>query len=196
VSGWSFFRGSWRSVTDRKGAAAKGLSKCHTRYLLQQAYEKGLKALGIAMLSPKLLADKQFTSVLGDYFLHHHTPMTVLSESGDEDTVAELKRAFPKDWERLLKQLKTFRIELKRRLLDDSDDSLRRAWEKVDATRPSKDPTIVSYRYPFFDGDEQVAPASWQDWDDYQGPEATVGGAVDELLKRAGHAVTIAQRQR
>jgi hypothetical protein len=177
---------------DRTAATTKGLKACHSRYLFQQAYEKSIKAFGIAILTKKQLNDRQFTSVLGDYFLHHHTPMTVLAASDDADITDALKRGYANTWSHLLKQLQTFRHELKRQLLDGVDDRMKRVWEKIDAKRPSKDPSIVSYRYPFFDpskNKDPVAPASWWGWDAYQGTESLVHEAVNLLIQRAAYAV-------
>jgi hypothetical protein len=53
---------------------------------------------------------------------------------------------------------------------------------KIDATTPRNDPAEVSYRYPFLVDDEYKAPASYREWDAYQGNSAGAQAAVGRLL--------------
>jgi hypothetical protein len=190
----------WLEQAKADAAASKvktGLAECHRRYLLQQAYEKGVKALGLACLTRDQLAKGQFASALGDCFLHHHTPMTVFTTKDDDEWEEELRRAYKGAWQALLKELKALRNQVALRMGQGADKKLVDAWKRVDATRPRKAVDAVSYRYPFVDQKlhpDGVAPKSWQGWDAYQGPEGTVREAIAELLKRAGGQLTIWQR--
>ncbi len=183
-----------QAKSDEKASAAKQLNECHRRYFMQQAYEKSVKALGLAILTRNQKSDKPFASVLGDYFLNHHTPLTVLSESVTDDAKNDIKKRYPKKHEKLIKQLTTFRIQLKRRMLDKVDAKVEGIWKKIDATRPSKNSSKVSYRYPFLDGAIEIAPCAYNKWDAYQGSRTDVENAIKELFMRAGNAVKIAER--
>jgi hypothetical protein len=53
---------------------------------------------------------------------------------------------------------------------------------KIDATTPTSDPAEVSYRYPFRHNGDYVSPASYSDWDLYQGDSMAVKSAVGRLI--------------
>ena len=185
-----------QAKADAAASRVKGqLAECHRRYLLQQAYEKGVKALALACLTKKQGNKKQFASALGDCFLHHHTPFTVFSTKVDAEWAEELRQAYGRDWETLLKGLKVLRTEVAKRRQNGADAKTIAAWKKIDGTRPIKAVNAVSYRYPFVDPaqkfPEGVSPADWSDWNSYQGVDVVARGAVAELLERAGRQVAI-----
>lgn len=135
-------------------------SECHRRYFLQQACEKGTKALGLILWRG---AD---TASFNRYFLHRHDPLTRLGEQA----------GLPHSLRMLLSAVKSEFLGI-----DNAGLLLR-----VDGTSPSTNPTDVSYRYPFVDTatGERVAPVDWRtsDWDAYQGNEVGVIRAVKRLL--------------
>jgi hypothetical protein len=134
--------------------------ECHRRYFLQQACEKGTKALGL------ILWRGSDTTSFNHYFLYRHDPLTRLKQQPD------LPRAL-----RLL--LITVQAEFQG--IDNAGLLFR-----VDGTSPSTNPMAVSYRYPFVDTatGARVAPVDWRtsDWDAYQGNEVGVIRAVKKLL--------------
>lgn len=182
---------------DEKASRADGLDECHRRYLLQQAYEKGVKALALACLTSKQAKDKQFVSALGQCFLHHHTPVTVFSNKDDRAWEEELREAYSGSWEKLLRELKTVRNQLATLMGRESDTKTVHTWHKIDGTRPSKAVNAVSYRYPFTqvayrDG---VTSSDWDGWAAYQGEADQVRNSVNTLLDRAGQQVKTWLRQ-
>jgi methylphosphotriester-DNA--protein-cysteine methyltransferase len=182
---------------DEKASRAAGLTECHRRYLLQQAYEKGVKALALALLTTKQAKDKQFASALGECFLHHHTPVTVFSNKDDAAWEEELRAAYKGNWEKLLRELKTFRRALATEMGRESDNHIVDAWQKIDGTRPSKVIEAVSYRYPFIQPayPDGIAPSEWNGWAAYQGEADHVRNAIATLLERAGQQVKTWLRQ-
>lgn len=177
----------------KASAAGHDLAECHRRYLLQQAYEKAVKALALANLPKRLDADRQFASALGDYLLMHHTPWTVFSGKNDEEWRNELRGAYAARWSELLRKLKELRRNVAIQLQRDTDARIVEVWKQIDSTRPSRSVDEVSYRYPFV-VDEQsdgIAPVDWDGWSQYQGAEELVRSAIEELLQRAGRQVTI-----
>ncbi len=146
------------------GAGSSALTECHRRYLLQQACEKGVKALGL------VLWGEQTTDVASfhRFFLHRHDPLSRLGE----------QEGLPRSLWALLRQLNTE--------LDTIDNAI--LLRQVDGTSPSTDPTSISYRYPFVDNrtGDVVAPVDVQTdtWDSYQGNEMGVVRAVGRLLDR------------
>jgi methylphosphotriester-DNA--protein-cysteine methyltransferase len=182
---------------DEKASRTAGLAECHRRYLLQQAYEKGVKALALACLTTKQAKDKQFASALGECFLHHHTPVTVFSNKDDAAWEEELRASYKGNWEKLLRELKTVRRTLATALGRESDKRIVDAWQKIDGTRPSKVIDAVSYRYPFIQDayPDGVAPSEWNGWAAYQGEADHVRNAVVTLLERAGQQVKTWLRQ-
>jgi hypothetical protein len=187
-----------QAKADEAASRAKGaLAECHRRYLLQQAYEKAVKALALACLTKKQRTNKRFASALGDCFLHHHTPWTVFSTMDDAEWKVSLLTAYDKDWAHLLKDLKALRNHVAARLQQGADAATVTAWKRIDATRPSKAADAVSYRYPFVDAKtdpEGVAPSNWKGWTAYQGDEKSVREAVAELFRRAGVQIGIWKR--
>ena len=140
----------------------EGGEECHRRYWLQQACEKGIKALGLILWRGPASDEGVFRAS----FLHKHSPLKQLKSDP----------LLPKSLRLLLRALET---ELER--LDGAGLLL-----KVDATTPRTDPTEVSYRYPFVDATgRDVAPVDWTsaDWDAYQGNIAGLVASVDRFLR-------------
>jgi hypothetical protein len=155
---------SWLRQADedlKAGQAAAGdASECHRRYWLQQACEKGIKALGI-ILWPNSIDDGNFKN----NFLHKHSPLKSLSENLKKD-----KSLFG-----LVRQIETEINKLEGR------DMIR----KVDATTPTTDLTDISYRYPFIDNSGNiVAPVDYPDWDSYQGNAMGVANSIEKFLAK------------
>ncbi len=147
------------------GRATSG-SECHRRYWLQQACEKGIKALGIVLWNGPAADDGRFRH----HFLHQHSPLKELADEAAADP------KFPKSLHLLVRQLEAELAKI------DGEGLLR----KVDSTTPRKDPTEVSYRYPFVDtAGQEIAPVDWTatDWDAYQGNFAGVVAAIDRFLR-------------
>jgi len=140
--------------------AEEGILECHQRYWLQQACEKGIKALGVLLWRGPVASDGRFR---GD-FLHKHSPLKHLQETP----------GIPKSLTLLLRQLEAEIMKL-----DGSGLVMR-----VDSTTPSTDPTEVSYRYPFTNSAGKLeAPADYEDWDAYQGNIEGVTAAIRRFLK-------------
>lgn len=139
----------------------------HRRYWLQQACEKGIKALGLVLWTGSPADDGLFRA----HFLHNHSPFRRL------EVDVRAKPDLPTSLRRLFRQIETELSAL------DGDGLLR----KVDSTTPTTNPTGVSYRYPFHDGEEgeDVAPTDWTaaQWDAYQGNALGVAAAIDRFLK-------------
>jgi hypothetical protein len=142
-------------------ADADGVAECHRRYWLQQACEKGIKALGIVLWAGRPSDDGRFRAA----FLHRHSPLRNLK------TVPDIPRSLAQ----LLRG-----IEAEIRSIDGTGLIL-----KVDATTPTTDPIDVSYRYPFVDGrtGRVLAPIDYADWDVHQGNFEGVMAAIDRFLK-------------
>jgi hypothetical protein len=141
---------------------ASEILECHRRYWLQQACEKGIKALGLILWRTPSADDGCFQRE----FLHRHSPLKNLKET----------QGIPKSLVSLLRQL-----EAELTVLDG-----RGLLMKVDGTTPTTDLKKVSYRYPFKNSDDQViAPADYKQlqWDDYQGNIEGVTSAIDRFLK-------------
>jgi hypothetical protein len=156
------------------GRATSG-SECHRRYWLQQACEKGIKALGILLWKGQAADESRFRQ----YFLHQHSPLKELADNAAVDP------KFPKSLHLLVRQLETELGKI------DGEDLLR----KVDGIKQQRDASEVSYRYPFVDAaGTEIAPVDWKtsDWDLYQGNFAGVVAAIDRFLR----AVEILRRQR
>lgn len=152
---------------DLQAGRSEGSAECHRRYWLQQACEKGVKALALVLWNGPASDDGLFRA----HFLHSHSPLRRL----EADLTA--KPALPRSLRRLLRQLETELGAI------DGDGLLR----KVDATTPTTDPTGVSYRYPFRDAvsGNEVAPTDWTstEWDAYQGNAAGVIAAIERFLR-------------
>ena len=151
---------------DLEAGRGEGGQECHRRYWLQQACEKGIKALGVVMWNGPRADDGAFRG----HFLHKHSPLKQLATELGNDP------ALPKSLRLLLRQIDA---ELSRL---DGEGLLRR----VDGTTPTTDPTDVSYRYPFRDNaGKDVAPRDWTaaDWDSYQGNAAGVASAIERFIR-------------
>ena len=150
---------------------------CHTRYWLQQAYEKAMKAHMLAKLGQE---DKEVEQVLRDTILGSHSPLADFRPGED---LGELEkrwtRQVPNHWKRGLKVLKMLRREAYGLLHGQRGANV---LAKLDATRQSIRVDLPSYRYPFFQGNEQIIPSRWEGWDDYQGALDDVVSAVGDLL--------------
>jgi hypothetical protein len=140
--------------------------ECHRRYWLQQACEKGIKALGQILWNGPPSEDGRFRQ----HFLHKHSPLKQLAQKAAADP------ALPKSLHLLLRQLDAELGKL------DGEGLLRR----VDSTTPTTEPTDASYRYPFRDAaGNEVAPVDLRtaDWDAYQGNALGVAAAIDRFLR-------------
>jgi hypothetical protein len=146
------------------GRANAGL-ECHRRYWLQQACEKGIKALGIVLWCGPTDDEGRFRR----HFLYQHSPLKQLASDVGGDA------SMPKSLRLLLRQIE---VELGR---IDGEGLLRR----VDATTARTDPSHVSYRYPFVESGKNVAPLDWNraDWDAYQGNFVGVSAAIERFLR-------------
>ncbi|MDI1435941.1 MULTISPECIES: hypothetical protein [Polyangium] len=146
-------------------AAAKAdtdaLAECHRRYLIQQSYEKAIKALALMLWDGADDEMREFDRL----FLGQHSPLKSLGES--ESTLSKALFNFRR-------RIETF---LNKRV-DNADLLLR-----IDATKPSKRPNDVSYRYPFLQDHTYIAPADFSAWDTYQGNQMGALAAVTHLLK-------------
>lgn len=180
-----------QAKSDRTASGLVDLPECHRRYLLQQAYEKSVKALGLALLPRKSAKDKRVRAALGDCFLHHHTPMTIFLAKDDTTWGLELRGAYGGDWQQILKILKGLRQMIALNMGAEADTQTVDAWTKIDGTRPTKKSDAVSYRYPFVDDahPDGITPHEWTGWGTYQGEEDVVRRAVDNLIARAGQQI-------
>ena len=153
-----------RADLDAGVTGAETLAECHRRYLLQQACEKGTKALGLVLWDERTADASSFNR----FFLHRHDPLTRLREQSD----------LPRSLWALLRQ-----VDAELGSIDNAP-----LLRQVDATSPSSDPSDVSYRYPFVDArtGAVVAPVdlATDDWDAYQGNEMGVSRAIGRLLDR------------
>jgi hypothetical protein len=154
-----------QAQADLHAGRAEDGAECHRRYWLQQACEKGIKALGL-LLWRGTPADE---GLFRHRFLHKHSPLDQLAKEVREDA------AVPKSLRFLLREIEA---ELSRL---DGAGLLRR----VDGTTPTTDPVDVSYRYPFRANGLDVAPCDWRsaDWDSYQGNAIGIAAAIDRFLK-------------
>jgi hypothetical protein len=152
--------------SDLQAARDEGGHECHRRYWLQQACEKGIKALGLVLWNGPGADEGAFRG----HFLNKHSPLKQLETELGNDP------ALPKSLRLLLRQ-----IEVELEPLD-GEGLLRR----IDATTPTTDPTQVSYRYPFRDSSgKEVAPRDWSatEWDAYQGNAPGAAAAIDRFLR-------------
>lgn len=146
-------------------AGGDGISECHRRYWLQQACEKGIKALGLLLWEGPPADEGAFRSE----FLYKHSPLKNLQGPG-----------LPKSLKLLLR-----RLEEQLNALDGE-----RLLRKVDATTPSTKPAEISYRYPFEDAKSTViAPVWFTEWDAYQGNHMGVVASIDRFLKAVRNRV-------
>ena len=153
------------------GAQNADTAECHRRYWLQQACEKGIKALGTLIWN----GPDQDESLFRKLFLHQHSPLANLTlEAGKA----------PKSIRLLLRQVQS---ELS--AIDGSGLLM-----KVDATTPSTALGTVSYRYPFQDPADTsrlIPPCDYPDWDAYQGNDVGVSSAVERLLRSVRNRVRL-----
>lgn len=138
---------------------ADGLGECHRRYWIQQSYEKAIKAFALMRWTGTAGDEAQFARL----FLLQHSPLK---------TVVEANTPLSKPLHLLAREVEAFV-----RALDNAAMLL-----KIDATTPRNDPAEVSYRYPFLVDGGYVAPASYEEWDAYQGNDAGAQAAVQRLL--------------
>jgi hypothetical protein len=141
------------------GEDAAGLRECHRRYWIQQSYEKAIKAYALMRWSGTAADDTEFARL----FLLQHSPLKA---------VVDANAPLSKPLRLLAREVESFV-----RGLDNADMLL-----KIDATTPRNDPAQISYRYPFIEAGDYVAPASFEGWDAYQGNVAGACAAVGRLL--------------
>lgn len=122
--------------------------------------------------------------------------MTIFISKHDGDLKDELKNDYPKQWQKIYKELRNLRTMLVTSMRDNCNDATVDIWEQIDATQPMKDINAISYRYPFVDSktSEGIAPANYTDWSTYQGDEAKVKDAIIELIKRTKTQINIYNR--
>jgi HEPN domain-containing protein len=168
-----------------------GREACHTRYFLQQAYEKAIKAYMLAKLGQE---HANVELILHDTILGSHSP---LFDFRPQEDLAELEerliRQYPDHWQRGIMVLKTLRREAYNVLMCRRGANM---LVQIDATRQSIRANVPSYRYPFFSNDETIVPLSWDGWDVYQGPLDDVIAAVRDLLDTVGLTVGTSGRRR
>jgi hypothetical protein len=154
---------SWIEQAEADLAAARtrgdGIAECHRRYWLQQSYEKAIKALALMKWTGGPRDETEFSK----QFLLQHSPLKKVGA-----TPTPLSKAL-----RLLARELDAHV---RRL--DNGGILR----QIDATTPTIDPAEVSYRYPFRRDGDFLAPASFEDWDLYQGNFMAAESAVRRLI--------------
>ena len=137
-----------------------GVSESHSRYWLQQSYEKAMKAWGLMNWPFNADDEGQFHHV----FLRRHSPFLFI-----DGTTAPL----PKSIYLLQRDARVFVSTLPYRNL----------LMRLDATTPDSDETKVSYRYPFISNGEHIAPCDYEDWDTYQGEQGEVRRSVRSFIK-------------
>lgn len=167
------------------------LRACHTRYFLQQAYEKAIKAYMLAKLGPE---DSQVEHLLRDTILGSHSPLADFRPDEDLTELTDrLIRKYPNHWQRGIKVLKTLRREAYGLL---SGRRGANVLVLLDATRQSIRADVPSYRYPFFQDGETIIPSRWENWDGYQGVLNEVVAAVSELVDAVSLTVGTSGRRR
>ena len=150
------------------GSVSRSAVHCHGRYWLQQACEKGLKAMGLLLWDEKnnpVAATRAFKA----NFSGNHSPLKKLDAHLARGGVDPSLTAFQR-------QLRTE--------LNAIDP--KKVLDRVDGTTPSQNPADPSYRYPFQDGLLLRAPMDWKakDWTGYQGHKRSVVVAITRLLER------------
>lgn len=147
---------------------SKGIAECHRRYWAQQVYEKAMKALTLIWFKGSEEEDNALCGLLS------HSPLKHLERHIDDP-----KSALPKE----LSRKRLFTLERQVRAFVRTHDE--HGWlRRIDDLEPSKKPTDVSYRYPFFDGESNyIAPTDFRDWDSHLGGIAGAVGAVEKLLQ-------------
>jgi hypothetical protein len=143
------------------GVQAGDLRECHRRYWIQQSYEKAIKAYALTRWNGAGGDEAQFAKL----FLLQHSPLKAVAEANQP--LSKALHLLARDVDAMVDSI-------------DNSGLLRR----IDGTTPRSDPTEVSYRYPFVvvDG-AYTAPASYDDWDRYQGNLLGARSAVSHLLR-------------
>jgi hypothetical protein len=154
---------SWIDQAEADLAAARadagGVAECHRRYWLQQSYEKAIKALALMKWTGGAADEAEFTR----QFLLQHSPLKKVGTTST--TLSKPLRALARELGAQVRRLDNGHVLI-----------------KIDATAPTSDPAEVSYRYPFHRDGEFVPPASFDDWDDYQGNFMAAESAVRRLI--------------
>ncbi|HEX3775064.1 MAG TPA: hypothetical protein VHV51_11410 [Polyangiaceae bacterium] len=156
------------SDLDAAEATAEGISESHTRYWLQQSYEKAIKAWGLMNWPFSADDEAQFHHV----FLRRHSPFLFI-----DNTNAPL----PKSIHLLRRAARTFVNGL----------AYRNVLVKLDGTTPEFDETKVSYRYPFIADGEHVAPCAYEGWNAYQGESGEVRRSVRNFIREVRGELTL-----
>lgn len=154
---------SWIDQAEADLAAARveavGIAECHRRYWLQQSYEKAIKALALMKWTGGAADEAEFAR----QFLLQHSPLKKVGT-----TPTPLSKAL-----RALARV----LDAQVHGMDNGNILLR-----IDATTPTSDPVEVSYRYPFLRDGQFLPPASFDDWDLYQGNFMAAESAVRRLI--------------
>ncbi len=167
------------------------LLPCHTRYFLQQAYEKAIKAYLLARLGTR--EDLQVQYLLRDTILGSHSPLADFRPDDDLVEMRErLMRQYPEHWQHGIAVLKMLRREAYALLRGRRTAN---TLVQLDSTRQSIRAEVPSYRYPFFQGETTVIPARWNGWDTYQGVLQDVVEAVEDLVDYVALTVGIRGRR-
>ncbi len=151
-------------------AHAEGIYESHRRYWLQQAYEKAMKAWGLMKWRFNAADEARFHQV----FMRRHSPFLSIDTTN----------APPKSIHLLQREAGVF----VRRL------AYRDVLMKLDATTPELDETQVSYRYPFLEDGNHVAPSLYEHWDAYQGEAGEVGRSVRRFIQEVRGELAIFRR--
>jgi len=156
-------------------AETASLAECHRRYLIQQSYEKAIKALALMLWES---ATSEETTQFDRLFLGQHSPLKTLAEAAD---------SLYRPLYLLNRQLKTFLMGLDNGAL----------LLKIDATKPMKKDDKVSYRYPFVDEESgsYTAPVDFDGWDNYQGERRDALKCVTQLLGAVGDQLKLYARK-
>lgn len=148
--------------------AANEIAECHRRYWIQQSYEKAIKALALIRFKGSDEEDSALCTLLS------HSPMKFLKKHADDPT-----SALPKG----LTRKKIFGLEREVQIFVRSLAQFE-FLARIDEEGPSKNPSDVSYRYPFYDQEANyVAPANIENWSEYLGGLDAAFAAVEKMIR-------------
>lgn len=149
-------------------------------YLLQQAYEKAIKSIGIIVFSPSI-PDSTLCRGFKHFFLATHRPLTAIASLN----LAALQKQFKREASHVYRALVSFSNQMDAIVGEVHGAEVLR---RLDAVHQSFSAEEKSFRYPFFadppDG-SPIAPCEYTDWGVDVGTEKRVHGAVKNVLKTA-----------
>ena len=155
-------------------ADTSSLAECHRRYLIQQSYEKAIKALALMLWESSTAAEMaQFDNL----FLKQHSPLKTMADNAGD----------------LYKPLYHLNRQLTSFLKGQPHGEV---LLKIDSTKPTTRPDKVSYRYPFIDDEsgDHTAPADFNQWDIYQGKRSDALKGVAGLLSAVNERLKLHKR--